>query len=439
MATRLKSVRARDFRGFKVLNFAPTGHVVRFEGGNGSGKTDAILALLAPVDPGAIDGDPVTYGQPRGSVEHILQTESGRTLAVERSWRQTKAGKQVTEITIKEKVHDDWLVQPDVKPILELLFGPFTDVRQFLKVRTPTQERELGDELLKSGGVSVAAMDARLLEITEKRRRNKAELTSTEARLNALNIPRPGLPDAEVSVAGRAAEIAEWRRERTAYETESRALERLATNTSDAAERVTRLTAELAAAKLAVKSEQKKHDEAKAIFEKKTVPPSLDQIAEAEEALGGLEETNGQIRRAAAWRELRGETDTLAAKDVAFNKELDEVRAEKLKALREAKLPIPDLAVTEEGTVTYEGIGLHELSEGQKLVVGVAIALATIGKLQAVFVDGGESIDAKNEAKAIAMCKKADVVLFIAETAKESPELVIRGAEWDAQRAKGAA
>jgi len=437
--SQITKTRGENIRGFKILNVAPTGLVVRIRGGNGTGKSDMFLAHVLPINPKAVDGDVLTYGQKEGMLEQEITLDNGKVLRFLRTWKTTKAGEIVTKITVKQFDGEDVLRVDDVPELLNKMFGPFTDLRKFLAVRTPTQERELGDALLKSGGVDVKALDAELVTLLDSRKTSRAKLESAQARLDAIPIPRPGLPDAEQSVAGKAAEIAAWSDQRRAHAAAAAKLQGVANAVEEAAATVSRLRLQLDEAEKAQKVAVKRLDDEREAFDKLPAPPTEEEITQGHADLGKLEETNGRVRQAAAWRELKGEVATLEAEHAGFEAEIERVRGAKLAALRGAKMPIEDLAVNEEGSVTYKGIGLHELSEGQRLLVGVAIALATMGSVRSIFMDGGESIDEENEAKAIAMCEAANVRLWIFETSKQAAELVMLGADGSWERAEIAA
>jgi hypothetical protein len=439
MATKLKSVRAENFRGLSLIEYAPTETVVRLTGPNACGKTTGLLAVLSVADPNAADGDPVSYGESEAAAEFTVELESGGTLTARRRWYTTKAGKRATEIEIVRIEGGETTSYKDSKAILARLFGPFVDVRQFLNVRTPTQERELAGALLKAAGVSVVEADAAIEEATEARRTAKANLASAEARLGATPKPRPGLPDAEVSVADRANEIAGWRTERQTHEAARLQFESARQRVETASEFLAGLRVQVAKAEADLKARQAEADTLDASLAAMPEPPSASSIEDAERALVTAERTNVEIRSAVTYRELSAEVASLAKKAAASESAVDKARTEKLGLLAKAKMPVDGLVITEDGSVTYEGVGLHELSEGQKLVVGCAIAIATRGSLSAIFVDGGESIDAKNEAKAVAMCEAAGVRVILAETVKAAGELVIRGAAWSVGKAEAAA
>lgn len=432
MATKLKAARIANFRGISLLEMAPTETVLKITGPNGSNKTNALSAILGAIDPGSFDGEAIKYGEKEATSEIDLALEDGGTLTIARRWYTTKGGQRKTEVEIR-RVNGDDVSSYDAKAVLPKLLGPFSDCRQFLNVRTPTQERELADALLKSAGVSVADADAAIESATVERRNVKTALANAEARLSALPKPRPGLPDKEVSIAERAAEVAGWRDRAREYEV-ARIQAASASGVADSAiEERDALREALRLADEAVVRANKAAEAATVAFELMPEPPAPERIAEAETSMRTLETTNAEIRSAATYRELSAEVSSAGKAVDAAEKAVADTRSAKLALLASAELPIAGLVVTEDAAVTYEGVGLHELSEGQKLVVGCAIAIATKGSLSAIFVDGGESIDATNEAKAVAMCESAGITLIIAETVKSATGLVIRGADWNAE------
>jgi hypothetical protein len=86
------------------------------------------------------------------------------------------------------------------------------------------------------------------------------------------------------------------------------------------------------------------------------------------------------------------------------------------RVLSHTELPVEDLAI-EDGEVTIKGLPISELSAGEQLRVAVDIALATLGELKVVLVDGLEKLDPGNQDYLLSRLTKAGVQAFVTRIA----------------------
>lgn len=76
---------------------------------------------------------------------------------------------------------------------------------------------------------------------------------------------------------------------------------------------------------------------------------------------------------------------------------IEAVRAKPGELLPNTELPVVGLGIDEDGKVTINGLPISELSTGEQLGVAVDIAVATLGELKVVLVDGLERLDKENQ------------------------------------------
>jgi len=80
--------------------------------------------------------------------------------------------------------------------------------------------------------------------------------------------------------------------------------------------------------------------------------------------------------------------------------------------LANVQLPVPGLGI-EDGTVTINGLPISELSTGEQLSVAADIAIATLGDLSVVLVDGLEALDPDNQTLLLGRLANAGVQAFV--------------------------
>ena len=88
------------------------------------------------------------------------------------------------------------------------------------------------------------------------------------------------------------------------------------------------------------------------------------------------------------------------------------MRAKPAELLAAQPLPVAGLGLTE-GQVTINGLPIGALSTGEQLDVAVDIAIATLGELQVVLVDGLERLDNEHQTRMLARLLEAGVQAFV--------------------------
>ncbi|MFA6509979.1 MAG: AAA family ATPase [Candidatus Peribacteraceae bacterium] len=95
-------------------------------------------------------------------------------------------------------------------------------------------------------------------------------------------------------------------------------------------------------------------------------------------------------------------------------------------AVREAKLPIPGLALSGE-KITVDGKPLDDLSTAEQMGVTMAIAKALAGELKVVCIDGAERLDEKTRAEFIRQAEGDEFYYFVTRVgAPQAGEIEIR-------------
>jgi len=126
------------------------------------------------------------------------------------------------------------------------------------------------------------------------------------------------------------------------------------------------------------------------------------------------------------WRKLQQANDedqaaeTLETQSENLTALIQETRGKPADLLKDAKLPVEGLAITEAGKITIKGLPISDLSTGEKLAwVAVPIAIATLPPkdkgIQIVLIDGVEALDEANRKGMFAQLHAAGVQVLAAQ------------------------
>lgn len=407
---KIEEVKAENYRSLKVLSLRPQALVVRIYGTNGQGKSNALMGvrsvLLGERD-GA--GDVVTHGEKRGAFS--VQLEGG--LAATMKWS-TVSGARTLELVKVDNADGSRAVVTKPSEFLKQLVGPFHDVGQILRVDTPEAERALRDALLKAAGVSVEDLDKEIEQAAAARGLANANLKKLEAQIAAIPRPDPELPTEEQSAAALMRQSDEIREAMDARANAERVHHDLEKAKDAAAANVQALEQQLVAAR-------RQQADADAALVEHEIPeaPMQSELHAVKNQLEQLDETNAKIRQGREWHRLAGEIADQAATADAAETRIEAARAAKIERLKSVTLPIDGAAVTEEG-VTLGGERFHNLSTGQRLPFGFALGCRTRGKLDALFLDNAEALDAEHERMIEEIAAREGVQIFMCSTVKEA-------------------
>ncbi|MBD3251491.1 AAA family ATPase [Candidatus Uhrbacteria bacterium] len=102
---------------------------------------------------------------------------------------------------------------------------------------------------------------------------------------------------------------------------------------------------------------------------------------------------------------------------------IDDVRRKPAEILSSSELPVDGLGV-DEGKLTINGLPISELSTGEQLHVATQIAVATLGDLRVVLVDGVERLDPGHKEVLLRELSEAGVQAFVTEVSDEALTII---------------
>lgn len=407
---KIKRIEAENFGLLRLFSLTPDALVVRMFGMNASGKSTGLKGLRA-VLLGERDGagDVVTHGQKRGTF--TVELEGGLTATMKWS---SASGSRTLELVKIDNADGSRAVVTKPSEFLKQLVGPFHDVGQIVRIDTPEAERELHAALLRAGGISVKDLDEEIEAASKARAVANANLRRLEAQIAALERPDPELPKEEQSAAALIRQRDEVKEQIDARANAERRHHELEKAKDAAAAHVALLERSLADARRA-------QADADAALVELEIPaaPEMSVYHAIGNQLAQIDETNAKIRAAREWNRLATEIESEGLAASAENERIAQARTAKVERLKTVTLPIEGAAVTEEG-VTLNGERFHNLSTGQRLTFGCALGCRTRGKLDALFLDNAEALDAEHEAMIEEIAEREGVQIFMASTVKEA-------------------
>jgi predicted RNase H-like nuclease (RuvC/YqgF family) len=111
--------------------------------------------------------------------------------------------------------------------------------------------------------------------------------------------------------------------------------------------------------------------------------------------ISDAENLNNQIRQAERYFNKKKEVEKLDGSYRDKTSELEKIQSEKQSLILNAKMPIDNLGVDDDG-VTYNNIPFSQLSSAEQLKVSLSIAMAMNPKLRVIRITDGSLLDSTN-------------------------------------------
>lgn len=362
-------LRVENFKRLKAVRIAPqSGKMVKLVGRNGHGKTsviDAVAAGLGGKD--YLPAVPVRVGQESGDITITLKDANGGptgwlvrlhfekdryttlTLVNEKGEKVTRGKQDMIDRLLSEKCLDPFELMM-VKPAQRL---------QTLKALVPgfnfiTNETDRRDAYIKR------------TDIGRDYRRDKALLDSTP-----VLDKRP--EEIDVTAVAETLRVTEERERRR--QSLEREIAMLRSNIEDWKSKIN------AALRTIIKLED----------EIDTIEVDAN-TAELHSKLANAQETNRTVEQFDRRVTLLATLETHQNELRRLDRRIEELDAEKFKAVQDAKLPIPGLSLGEED-ITIDQMPFEQASSSQQLMVATAIAMALRPVIRVILVRQGPLLD----------------------------------------------
>lgn len=409
---------ARDVLRLSVVEIEPSGSVITLGGRNGSGKSSCLNAIeMCLAGKRAMPEKPIREGAERAEIVIDLGD-----IIVERV---------ITESADRLVVRSrEGAVYPRPQEMLNKLFASIA----FDPLRFASQEAKDQAETLRGLiGLDLSDIDADRQNWFDERTATGRELKKAQARLEGM-AAHADAPAEEVSVAALGEELARRQQQvrqrdhlQRSVRTKIDAVTPLMAAVERAKERIAKLEQELLAAHDALDASEHAVEQGKeAARAAKAAADAcvVDDPAEVQGQLASAEAVNRKVRENAERTRLAGEVADLEQSVRNFTENIDECDATKLKAISEAKFPVPGLGLADAG-VTMNGIPFAQASKAEQLRVSLAVGIAMNPELRVMFVRDGSLLDEDGLRLIAELAEKHDVQLWLEDARTTDPAAVI--------------
>lgn len=418
--TRLKVV---GFEGLSELEFQPHPQLSLIQGHNGAGKTSVLDAIRVALTGKGGKSLLVHDGEERGLILFALDDGTEGQREVQDGGR--TAGpltltQQGRKISAAQRFLDNLGLGFGFNPLTFIELPPHEQTKKLLEV---TQLNIPIPLLIALGGgqlpgVNYAEHPLLVLKaigdaLEEQRRAVGRDARDTEGMVERLRAEVPKDFDAQAAsafdLAGAVAtlsRITATRREAERIEQEMNARE----------QRISDLYAQIAQLNMQQEHARARHTDLLNELDELPNPDGLEaEMTAYKQNQLYLSRLHEAAEREKAAAEMRATYEALTQR-------IEAVRRKPAELLASTELPVQGLGVAER-QVTINGLPIAALSTGEQLDVAVDIAIATLGELKVVLVDGLERLDATHQERLLERLTAAGVQAFV--TKVTDSELVI--------------
>jgi predicted ATP-dependent endonuclease of OLD family len=399
------SLKAENIKKLRAVEIVPEGNVIKITGKNGAGKSSVLDSIVMAFEGGKkLPKRPIRDGETEAQV--VVETEDftiTRTFTEKGSYLEVR-NKEGAKMPSPQALLDKVLGQISFDP-LEF----FDDRRYDAKARKKL--------LLDMLGLDFSKTDDTIAGLYDKRTDVNREAARFKASAAQIIVPAD-TPDNQLDLADLQAELETANDENAAATVLEQNQKTMKANLAGCDSRVryaqaevTRLEEAIEEANKNLDKEQKGRDKLKKQIDEFEAPACIDtdsiveQMSKIQEVNAAVVNKHNKAKSLAQAKDYEKQSDDITAK-------MAELEGQKTAALGKSKMPIPGLSIGADG-LAYGGIPVEQISDSEKLRVGVAISMALNPTLKVLRIIDGSLLD-KNSMKIIAdMVKGEDYQVFV--------------------------
>jgi hypothetical protein len=406
------SLTSENIKRLKAVEIRPDGKSIVVAGRNAQGKSSVLDSILYALGgKGAVCDRPIRDGETKAqAVVDLGEFTVTRTF--------TASGG--SSLTIMPKGGGSAMAKP--QSVLDKLIGDLTfDPLKF----STMPEVEQSACLRKLVGLDFTVLEQNRQRIYDQRTQVNREISALAGKLSGRTVTAE-VPEAELS-------IADLLRAKGEVEARNNGNQKLRQSLEDARRSV--LQADVEVAKL-VSDIQKIEEQLKVARSKQAALKVT--LQRGEELYADLndeptdhfdtqmlqvEETNRKVRSNKEIRELQAQHSELELRSQGLTTRIERLDKQKDTALADAPFPLPGLAFSSTGGVTYNAIPFSQLSSAEKLRISTAIAMALSPGLRVMLIRDGSLLDSDSLNILKELAAKNDTQLWIERVGSLSNEL----------------
>lgn len=398
---RIVNLQAENIKRLVAVDITPKEDLVVITGENGAWKSSVLDSIyFALGGASVIESEPIRKGQEKASVTVDLGEYT-----VTRKF--TKKGSYL-EIHSK----DGQIVKSPQKLLDEIVGAVSFDPLAFINIPDVKEQRQI---LLTLIGVDTDKLDKDEKELREKRTLVGRDRDKAESLLKSLTNYSDFLGQELVSVSDLSNQLQaaithnqEIDNRFTANEGKKTTGMGIEREIASLNERITHLIAERDGKVAELNDLKASYKSEKDIIAGLTKQDTSSIRTRIEQS----EEINNKIRANESYQKV-SEDLTLAKTDYAcYTTQIEELIANRKSLVANANLPVAGLTVDDSG-IRYNDVPLSQCSDGEKLMIGVAISMALNPTLRVIRIKDGSLLDKKNRAILREIIHEKDFQLWI--------------------------
>ena len=435
---RIVELRAENIKNLKAIEIKPGNDAVVLVGANGAGKSAVLDALFMGLTGKKIE-QPIRNGEKRAEINVDLGEYKIKRVYTEKADR-------------LEVVSKEGMPMKSPQALLNTLFGDIGfDPLKFANMGEKPQ-RELLAQLV---GLDFTEIDTARLALYNLRTIRNREIKGgdtgqyrkdplaplpLESLVGQMEIPEPGTPRQEISMADELTKVSELETKRDGYlnalsakKTVEDEIKKTADLTiqlekeysekiSDRQNEMTRIQKEVEGLQKAMKDNaaggRSAIDSLSEKLKAVVIPEEVTQLSImlARQALSDIEAMNIKIRKATEYDKKQGELFNAKKVIATLESDMMKIDLEKDQKIKAANFPIEGLAITD-ACVIYNGKPFSQLSTGEQIRVSTAIAMALNPTLKFIIIREGSLLDEQGQEEVIEMAKGRDYQIIIEKVA----------------------
>jgi DNA repair exonuclease SbcCD ATPase subunit len=385
------NLQAENVKKLTAVDITPTENMVRITGPNGAGKSSVLDCIVMALCGGkAIPPEPIKKGRDKGKVVIDLGEYT-----VTRSF--TKDGSYL-KIASKEG-----MVIKSPQKFLDTIVGNISfDPLDFLN----NEDKKQRDILMSLVGIDTTDIDAQEKKLREDRTLLGRQRDAVKADHDNIQKTVPEkTPEVEVDIVKLSEKLQEGIAHNASIIKETADNENLKKEAMGKLDQIKiykeRKEEYLAKIKEAddlieslteeVRKMKEKFQSVKKIIESFT-PVNVDEI---KKQMSSVELINQGVRNKKQWLKLKEELNTLNKKYEGITHAINDIASTRSNMLNNAKMPVAGLTF-DDGGLIFNGIPLSQASDGEKLMVSLAISMAINPTLRVLRIKDGSLLDPSN-------------------------------------------
>jgi hypothetical protein len=417
---KILSMRAENIKRISAVEITPDGAVVEITGRNGQGKTSILDAIRWALDSNkAVQSMPVREGADAGYV----QLDLGEYIITKKF--RVKDGKEIViSLTVANR---DGAKYGSPTELLKGFYGAFTfDPLAFAEAKPEDQVTALRQLV---AGFDFDANDAANKADYDKRTEVNRRIKSLQEQRAAITVPAD-TPAEPVSLSALMDEYNAAMAHNSRLDALARERNACLLRLEQLKDRIAERETQIAALKRQIAELEQVNLEDGTRYEElreglpEAPPAERIDLIEIQERISSSETINRNVEKA---RTLKAIEDDLAAEEkrsAELTAAIDGRKTMAAQAVREAKLPIDGIEITED-RILLNGIPLDQASDAEQLRLSIAVAGALSPKLRIARVRDGSKLDRAAMQELTRYCTEHDLQVWIETVESSRPTAIV--------------